>query len=357
MALIALRRDRPEGRGGLFVGMLGPVAVACVVTLLAWLVLQSTGAATANIVILFGINAVMVIGFQCFVGNTGIVSFGHVAFMGLGAYAAGIVSVPVAKKAIFLPSLPHFLGQTELPTFWTLLLGGCVAAVVALVMGLVIMRLSGAAASIATLGLLVIVHNVLSQAHALTRGPQSFFGVPRDATFEWVFGSLIAVVVLSSWLKWSALGLRARSVRDDPIAAEASGVRRLPARLWPFVVSAFITGVGGALYALDLTAFSPDSFFVSQIVGVLVMAIIGGLGSISGSLIGAAIISVLAEVLRRVEAGFTIGPIEVHSAVGVSEAVFGIALILMLRWRPAGMLGPLELEIDPRPGRIHKGMS
>jgi branched-chain amino acid transport system permease protein len=306
---------------------------------------------------LFGINAVMVVGFQCFVGNTGIVSFGHVAFMGLGAYAAGVVSVPVSMKAIFLPSLPHLLGQTELPTFWTLVVGGSVAAVVAFVMGLVIMRLSGAAASIATLGLLVIVNNVLSQAHSITRGPQSFFGIPRDATFEWVFGSLVAVVALSAWLKWSSLGLRARSVRDDTVAAEASGVLRLPARLWPFVVSAFITGVGGALYAIDLTAFSPDSFFVSQIVGVLVMAIIGGLGSISGALAGAAIISALAELLRRIEGGFSIGPLTVHSAVGISELAFGVALILMLRWRPAGVLGAQELEIDPRPSRIYTGKS
>ena len=349
MALIALRRDRPAGRGGLLVGIAGPVVVSCAVTLVAWLVLQATGGSNSDIVILFGINAVMVVGFQSFVGNTGIVSFGHVAFMGLGAYAAGIVSVPVAMKAIFLPSLPRFLGQTELPTVVTLVVGGAVAAVVAFVMGLAIMRLSGAAASIATLGLLVIVNNVLSQAHAITRGPQAFFGVPQAATFEWVFGSLVAVVVLSAWLKWSSLGLRARAVRDDPIAAEASGVRRLPARLWPFVLSAFITGVGGALYAQDLTAFSPASFFVSQIVGVLVMSIIGGLGSISGALVGAALISLLSELLRRMEAGFTIGPIEIHSAVGISEGVFGVALILMLRWRPAGLLGAMELEIDPRP--------
>jgi branched-chain amino acid transport system permease protein len=78
------------------------------------------------------------------------------------------------------------------------------------------------------------------------------------------------------------------------------------------------------------------------------MSIIGGLNSISGSLVGAALISVLAEILRRLEAGFTIGPIDVHSAVGISEAVFGVALILMLRWRPAGLLGALELEVDPR---------
>lgn len=334
------------------VGLLGPLLVSVGVTLIAWLVLQTTGANT-DIVILFGINAVMVVGFQSFVGNTGIVSFGHVAFMALGAYAAGLASVPLTLKAVVLPAAPDFLRHTELSTFWSLAIGGAVAAVVALAIGPVIMRLSGAAASIATLGLLVIVNNVLNQAHSITRGPQALFGVPQAATFQWVFGSLIAVVFLSAWLKWSGLGLRARSVRDDPIAAEASGVRRMSARLWPFVLSAFITGVGGALYAEDISAFSPNSFFVSQIVGILVMSIIGGLGSISGSLVGAVLISVLAEVLRRLEAGFTIGPIDFHGAVGVSQAVFGVALILVLRWRPAGLLGAFELEVDPRPKAGH----
>lgn len=349
MGFIALRRDKPSGRGGMLAGFLGPLFVSLLVTLLAWLVLQATGGTSNDIVILFGINAVMVVGFQSFVGNTGIVSFGHVAFMALGAYTAGIATIPLSLKTVVLPASPTFIRQTELTTLLSLIVAGVVAAVVALALGLVIMRLSGAAASIATLGLLVIVNNVLNQAHSITRGPQALFGVPQAATFSWVFGSLVAVVLLSTWFKWSRWGLRARSVRDDPIAAEASGVRRMSARLWPFVLSAFITGIGGALYAEDITAFSPDSFFVAQIVGVLVMAIIGGLNSVSGSLVGAALISVLAEILRRLEAGFTVGSLSFHGAIGISEAVFGIALILMLRLRPAGLLGALELEIDPRP--------
>jgi branched-chain amino acid transport system permease protein len=351
MAMIGLRTDRPGGKVGLLVGLIGPLAGAGAVTFLAWLVSQATGQTSTDIVILFGINAVMVVGYQSFVGNTGIVSFGHVAFMALGAYAAGIASVPIALKASVLPAAPDFLRHTELSTFWSLIAGGAVAAIVACAIGLVILRLSGAAASIATLGLLVIVNNVLNQAHSITRGPQALFGIPQAATFQWVFGTLLVVVALSALLKWSALGLRARSVRDDPIAAESSGVRRMPARLWPFVLSAFITGVGGALYAEDITAFSPNSFFVAQIVGVLVMAIIGGLSSLSGSLLGAALISLLAEFLRRLEAGFTIGPIEIHGAVGISELVFGVALIVMLRLRPAGLLGAAELEIDPRAAR------
>jgi len=330
------------------VGLIGPLLVAAFITALAELVQALTGGSISDIVLLFGINAVMTIGFQSFVGNTGIVSFGHVAFMGLGAYAAGILSVPLTLKAVELPSLPALLAKSELDIPVTLIVAGVCAATMAIVAGAAILRLSGAAASIATLGLLVIVNNLLVQAHSITRGPQSLYGVPQSTTDGWVFGSLLVVVVLSALLKWSRWGLQARSVRGDPVAAEASGVRRLPARLIPFAFSAFVTGVGGALYAQDLTAFSPDSFFVPQIVGVLVMAIIGGLGSISGALVGASLISLLAELLRHVESGVAVGPMHAQAPVGISQAVLGVLLIATLRWHPDGILGAQEVEIDPR---------
>lgn len=347
-SIIGLHRDRPAGKTGALIGLLGPLFVAVFITALAELVQVLTQGTISDIVLLFGINAIMAVGFQAFVGNTGIVSFGHVAFMALGAYTAGVLAVPVALKSIELPSIPSFLANVELATLWTLVLGGLCAAAVAVITGVAILRLTGAAASIATLGLLVIVNNVLVQAHSITRGPQSLYGVPQATTDGWVFGSLIVVVALSAMLKWSAWGLRARSVREDSLAAEAAGIRRLTARIIPFAFSAFVTGVGGALYAQDLTAFSPDSFFVPQIVGVLVMAIIGGLGSISGALVGASLISVLAELLRHLESGLSLGPLHVQAPTGISQAVLGVLLIATLRWRPEGILGPQELELDPR---------
>ena len=117
-----------------------------------------------EIVLLFGINAIMVVGFQAFVGNTGLVSFGHVAFMAIGAYATAIVSIGRLDKSIVLKDLPGWLADVHLGVVPSLLVGGGAAAVLALVTGLALMRLSGAAASIATLGLLVITVNVLSQA-------------------------------------------------------------------------------------------------------------------------------------------------------------------------------------------------
>ncbi len=336
----------------MIVGIAGPVAMAGLATLLAGIVQIATHGSNSDIVLLFGINAIMVVGLQLFIGNTGIVSFGHVAFMGLGAYAAGIVSVPSTLKTIVLPSLPHALATTELGMLPSLLVGGVVAAVFAAVFGVALMRLSGAAASIATLGLLVIVNNILSNASEFTRGPQAFFGVTQTTNFAWVFLSLIVVVAISAAFKWSPAGLRARAVRDAPSAAEASGVRRVSSRLWPFILSAFITGIGGALYAHYLTSFSPNGFYVAQIVGILAMAIIGGLNSISGALTGAVLISLLNEGLRRLEGGVTIGSLHIGPAVGISQAVLGVILILVLRWRSGGLLESLELEVDPRPPRL-----
>lgn len=341
---IALRRDRVPGLPGLAAAIVGPLLAVGAVTVLAALVY--TDPTMTEIVLLFGINAIMVVGFQTLVGNTGIVSFGHVAFMAVGAYAAGIAAMPVADKEIALPDLPGIFAGFEAGILLSLLIGGGVAALLALVTGTALMRMSGAAASIATLGLLLIVNNVLAQATPITRGPQSLFGIPASTTFFWVFASLAAVVVLSGAFKWSAAGLRARATRDDPIAAESAGINVLRARLWPFVLSAFITGVGGGLYAQLLTAFSPASFFIPQLVVVLTMAIIGGIQSITGAITGAAVITVLTEILRRIESGVTIAGIDIQAATGISAAVLGVALILMLRWRPEGLLGASEVQFE-----------
>ena len=339
----ALRRDRLPGAWGLLDALLGPLVVAGVVIALAAAVYQDAN--MTQIVLLFGINAIMVIGFQIFVGNTGLVSFGHIAFMALGAYGAAVVSIDPADKSYLLPDLPGFLEHMKLGVVPALLVGGFVAAAFSLVTGVALMRLSGAAASIATLGLLAITVNVLSQSTRFTHGPRALFGVPEYANFAAVFGSLAVVVLVSGLFKWSSAGLRARANRDDLIAAEASGVGSLRARLIPFVLSAFVTGVAGGLYGMLITAFSPASFTLALAVVVLTMAIIGGVNSITGALLGATLITALNEVMRRVEDGVDLAGLHIKAATGISAAVLGVALIVTLRLRPAGLLSSYEFQL------------
>jgi branched-chain amino acid transport system permease protein len=338
------RRDASPGLHGFVGAVVGPLGIVALVTGVAALVYQNN--TMTDIVLLFGINAVMVVGFQVFVGNTGLVSFGHLAFMAIGAYGTAIVSMDKVDKSIALAHLPTFLAKLHFGVIPSLMVGGTAAAVLALITGVALMRLSGAAASIATLGLLVITVNVLSQANSLTNGPQSLFGVPDRTNFGWVFGSLAVAVLISGLFKWSRAGLRARANRDDVMAAESVGVPGLRARLVPFVLSAFLTGVGGGLYAMLLTAFSPASFALPLAVVVLTMAIIGGINSITGAVTGAAFVTVLNELLRRVENGVTVFGLHINAATGISSAVLGVALILMLRWRPEGILSAYELQLE-----------
>jgi branched-chain amino acid transport system permease protein len=342
----ALRRDNAPGLAGLAGAVAGPLLAVGIVTAIAAAVY--TNRTMTEIVLLFGINAIMVIGFQVFVGNTGLVSFGHVAFMAIGAYATAIVSMDDIDKSIVLKDLPGWLASVHFGVVPSLIVGGAAAAVFALITGLALMRLSGAAASIATLGLLVITVNVLSQAHQFTHGPRSIFGIPDKTNFLWVFASLAVVVLISALFKWSRAGLRARANRDDVVAAESVGVPSLRARLLPFVLSAFITGVGGGLYAMLLTAFSPASFAIPLVVVVLTMAIIGGVNSITGALLGAAVVTVLNELLRRVENGVDFFGLHLNTPTGMSGAVLGVALIVMLRLRPAGLLSAFELQLEGR---------
>jgi branched-chain amino acid transport system permease protein len=345
----ALRRDHVPGVRGFLAAVAGPLVAVGLVTALAAVVYADE--TMTEIVLLFGINAIMVVGFQVFVGNTGLVSFGHVAFMAIGAYAAGLASIPVADKELFLPDLPGFLAEIELGVVPALVVGGGAASLLALVTGVALMRLNGAAASIATLGLLVITINVLREASSITKGPRSFFGVPDHASFFWVFVCLAVAVLISATFKWSRAGLRARANRDDAVAAESVGVPSLGARLPPFVLSAFLTGVGGGLYAMLLTAFSPASFAIPLVVVVLTMAIVGGINSITGALAGAAVVTVLNELLRRVEDGVDVLGVHLKTATGMSAAVLGIALILVLRWRPEGLLSAYELQLEGRGDR------
>ncbi len=339
---LALTEDRdlnPSGTSRVLAGVVSiPVLLGLIVA--AW-VRGNSG--PRDILLGFGISAVMAVGYQVFVGATGIVSFGHVAFAGIGAYVAGVLTVPVDLKSTILPHLPAWLAQREVGLIPSLLLAALVAAVVALVTGVVVLRLSGTAGGIATLAILVITNEVLRNAETYTRGTQTFFGVPARADVRGVFGTLCVVVAIAVAFKLSRAGLKARAVRDDPLAAETSGISVVRTRLAPWILSAAITGAGGALWAQQLTAFSPKTFYIGASVPIIVMVVLGGVNSVTGAITGAVVVTLLQEFLRRVEAGSLFG-LAVPSVNGVAQLALGVVLIALLSRRTRGLMGGLELE-------------
>ena len=350
---LGLTHDRGLGRFSLLGTALGgtTVVVAVSIVVLAWV--WATGGRSDSLLINVGITAVMVIGYQVFVGNTGIVSFGHPAFVGIGAYVGGLVAVPPGIKSAILPDLPGWLMNVSFGFYPSIFVGGAAAGLAALVVGPVVMRLSGATAGIMTFGLLVITNEVIRNLDQFTRGTQTFFGVPKASGLVEVYGLLCALTAVSLVYKFSKFGLRARAARDDPLAAETSGINVVRTRVGAWVLSASITGVAGVLLAHQLTAFSPQSFFITMVIPVMVMAVLGGTASIIGGVAGVAVISAWLEFMRGIEGGSLLGLFEIPAVIGISQLTLGVGLILVLRLRPRGLFGSTEFAWRRRGGSPH----
>jgi len=298
-----------------------------------------------RIVTVIGINVILVVSLNLSNGFTGVFSLGHVGFMAIGAYAAAVLTLPVSLKTVNLPNLPPWLAHLALPFLPATLIGGLVAAVVAFPVGLSLMRLKGAYISVATLGFLVIVQVILVNWDQVTRGARTFAGVPPYSTIWNVWIWAVICVYLVWRLGSSAFGRAMRAGRDDEIAALSLGISVLRSRLLAFCLSAFFTGVAGSLWAHFITSFSPKSFFFVQAFNIITMLVIGGLGSVSGSVIGVFLITVFSELLRNAERGFDLGSLHLPPIYGASQIVMAVLFVLVIVFRPAGILGGRELDL------------
>lgn len=346
MSALSLEYDAPPGRFGILRAGAVPLVVALVLGLAAVAVDAASGGSYRNILVVFFINAVLAVGLQAFVGLTGVMSFGHIAFMAVGAYTTGVLTVPAAAKSALLPDLPFGLVNVELPFILGAAIGAVAATALALLVGPILMRLSGAAASAASIGLLVIVTELISNAASITRGTQTFSGVPKSTTFPLLIAVLVLAVACSAWMRFSRVGLRARTSGDDELSAQASGVYVTSSRIPPYLLSAAISGLGGALFAGFIGAFSPNSFSLARGVIVIVVVVLGGTGSITGVLLAAAAISVFGELTRQLEGGMQIFGLVTPALPSLSELALGLVLILVLMFRPSGFLGAAEPQFN-----------
>jgi branched-chain amino acid transport system permease protein len=347
---VRIRSDAPLTRGG-FVALVASGMGLAVLLALAILGLNiMTGTRYASLLTSLSVWLIIAVGFQVFVGSTGAISFGHPAFVALGAYTGGILTLPPAMQRIALPDLPGWLADLD-PGLWpATLAGGAVAALLALLIGPIVMRLTGIAAGIMTFGLLVIVNEAIRAAGPLTRGNATFYGVPRLAGLSEVLVVVVLVVGIALAYKFSRWGLRARAVAQDPVAAEMSGVSIVASRLWAFVLSAFICGVGGALMGFFLTAFSAQSFYIGMVLPMMIMVLLGGMNSVAGALTGAVLLTFWDYVMRMIETG----GMGISVPPGLSQLTLGVGLVAILYFRPSGLWGSHEFFVAPK-GPKRKG--
>lgn len=300
------------------------------------------------------LKVIFVVGLWVFIGNSGVISFGHTAFACLGGYVAAWTTIKPMLKATSMPGLPDWLMQTEIPYWAAAAVGAGWAALWALIFGAVLMRLSGIAASIATFAMLAMVNSIYSNWESVTAATSSVVGIPIvRSVWPYLIAAILAVVI--AWAYGiSRYGLALRAARDEPTAAAASGVDIPRMRLIAFVVSGAIMGMGGALYANSIGIVTPDTFYLGLTFITLSMLVVGGMGSLSGAVLGVLILSTLIQVLRWLEAGVKIGTSTFALPGGVQEIALGAVMILILMFRPAGIMGNSELTL-PRAGSDKPG--
>lgn len=297
------------------------------------------------------INLILVLGLQMFMGNSGVLSFAHVGFMGIGAYASALMSIPVDQKAMALPDLYAPFTGVELGFLPAVFIGAFVAAVFAAIVGFPIMRLSDTAAAIATFAMLVIVHVVLSQWGEMTNGPRTLFGLLKYTDMWTAFSWAMIILVLTFLFKESSLGMKLRASRDNVHAADAIGVNVMMTRWVTFTISAFVCGMSGALWAHFITSFQPGAFYLTTTFTVLTMLIIGGPQTVTGTAVGVLIITIVTEGLRQAENTFSINGLLPFETVGLTEILLAIVLIFMLAFKPGGLIPTTEL--GAKLGKLH----
>ena len=274
-----------------------------------------------QVLILACINIMLTVALNLVNGMTGQNSLGHAGFMGVGAYFAAIITTLVFDVAAMNPVMQviMFLLAT--------LAGGIFAAICGFIIGAPSLRLRGDYLAIVTLGFCEVVRTIIRTLQ-IVDGARGFSGIPKLSSFFWSFLFMIITIYICRNIIDSSHGRASMAIRDNEIAANAMGINPTRFKVMAFVISAFICGVAGSLYAHTMRFLHPDVFAYTKSVDLLVYLYAGGVGSISGAAIGAFTLTVLPEVLRFLEDWRLV--------------IYGVLLVVIILFRPIGIFGGKE---------------
>ncbi|GIU94740.1 MAG: branched-chain amino acid ABC transporter permease [Gaiellaceae bacterium] len=327
------------------VELAGPVGLVLLAALVGTTVSRSNEIYFINALLAVSI----VVALYTFIGNSGVLSFGHISFVAVGAWTAGVLSVPQDEKPALMPYLFGFLRDTTVGNVESLALAALVGGVFALLVGLPLMRLSGLAAGIATFAVLEITNNVLRYWEKIGPGLTTFSSVPE--TTDLLQATVAALVVIGAAFAYqrSRYGRQLRAAREDPAAARAVGISIYRQRLGAFVLSGALAGLAGGLY-VHFLPINADVVYLDLTFITLAMLVIGGITSLWGAVVGALAVSALDSVLANAENGIDLFGTTVDLRPGTRIVVVSALMALVLILRPGGLTGGRELSL-PRLGR------
>jgi branched-chain amino acid transport system permease protein len=282
------------------------------------------GAYNYQIVILVGINIILAVSLNLINGVTGQFSIGHAGFYAVGGYTSAFLVVYAGKSIRSLTAFMPAMAQDAVVLLLGLSAAAAAAGLAGLAVGIPSLRLRGDYLAIVTLGFGEIIRVFILNIDAIG-GSRGFSGIPQLSNFFWVYFAVLITIVTIRNLIHSSYGRAFISIRDDEIAAEAMGVDTTRFKVLSFVISSMFAGIAGGLFGHFTMYLHPNSFLFTTSFYLIIMIVVGGLGSIEGSILGAVLVTVSLEVFR----GF--GPFRL--------VYFAILLILIMIYRPQGLVG------------------
>jgi len=283
-----------------------------------------------DILMLAGINIILSVSLNLVNGFTGQFSMGHAGFMSVGGYLSAYITTQL------LVSHPHLMETPltgNLIFIGSLFLGGLAATAVGYLVGLPSLRLRGDYLAIVTLGFGEIIRVIFLNTEAVG-GARGLSGITQYTTFGWIFTFVIFTIFCVWRVVHSAQGRVLLSIREDEIAATAMGVNTTQGKVRAFAIGAFFAGIAGGLFAHNLSTLNPQIFDFNRSFEVIIMVVLGGMGSISGSVVAAVLLTVLKEALR---------PLQNYTGVDLRMVIYALVLILTMLARPKGIFGTREI--------------
>lgn len=311
------------------------------ITLIALIILNKTlDPYKLRIINLCGIYITLGLSMNLINGFTGLFSLGHAGFMAIGAYTVAILTMPIPMKEMnfFMKPMMPFLANIEWSFLPALLMAGVVAGFFGFLIGAPVLRLTDDYLAIATLGFSEIIRVVFTNIQTITNGALGLKGIPNSTNVGWSWGVALVTLLFMEFLMKGSYGKALKAIREDEIAARSMGIDLFKHKVMSFTIGSFFAGVGGGLLAALLGTIDPNMFRFALTFNILLIVVLGGLGSIKGSVISAVIITTMMEVLRFLDETINLGFVKIEGVPGMRMVVFSIILMIVVVVRKEGLL-------------------
>jgi branched-chain amino acid transport system permease protein len=297
---------------------------------------------------LSGIYIILALSLNLLNGFTGLFSLGHSGFMAIGAYVSALLTMPPSQKAMnfFLKPIAPFLANIEMPFIPALIFAGSAAALAGFLIGVPVLRLRDDYLAIATLGFSEIIRVIITNLQNITNGALGLKGLPKYSTTYMIWALVILIIFFMTALIHSVYGRKFMAIRDNEIAAQAMGVNVSKMKIISFTISSFIAGIGGALLGHFMNTIDPKMFTFNLTYNIILIVVLGGNGSITGSCIAAIAVTIAMEALRFLDGPLNFVIFQTEGLPGLRMVVFSILLLIVVIYRQQGLMGKKEFSWD-----------